>query len=592
MLLKEVEFHGFKSIISDKLEINDNQICLVGINESGKTNYLKAINFLNLADVVFEKGMISKLLSNYRDTTPLVSGIFELSDQDVVWMDKVVNNSEISTLNKRDKFYLQVKRWGSYPDNIAIQLFRGGLQWNVLEQISNKAEFLDKFITEIYPEILFFTSQEDLLIEPATVDDLLSADNKYETLRRLFYVCGIKNLEVFKDANHDDLTIAIDEANENLRNIFHHHYKQDNSIEVVIKLEGERFNVIIKDSSRKPFTIRERAPGFQYYFAFLINKLYTSEVHDQKAIIYLLDEPGINLHPKGARNLLDTFKGIAVKDQIIYSTHNPFLTLRNNPSALIYISKDGKKGSKISKKPWKNNYQILRKELGILLNDSFLLGDLNLVVEGTTEKFILHKLFQDDVSGELEWVNIYDSESASKIPQVVNYLGVNCLNLTGLILVDGDKPGEDVLKHKSVRKNLETSKWFLLSINDIFKTKIDRTFEDLFSPSVYMSAYNTYCEKYGESLELISFQKLQKIPKDSGKSFIKNIEEHFDAQQKQENSDVTFANSVIKLEIAQIALDMIYSLEEKERNRELENFYKLLSLIKESARKITVHANN
>ena len=46
MQLKKIYFDAFKSFLRDELEINDNCIGLVGINETGKSNLLYAINAL------------------------------------------------------------------------------------------------------------------------------------------------------------------------------------------------------------------------------------------------------------------------------------------------------------------------------------------------------------------------------------------------------------------------------------------------------------------------------------------------------------------------------------------------------------------
>jgi len=44
MELKKIYFDAFKSLLTKELEINHNCIGLVGINESGKSNLLHAIN--------------------------------------------------------------------------------------------------------------------------------------------------------------------------------------------------------------------------------------------------------------------------------------------------------------------------------------------------------------------------------------------------------------------------------------------------------------------------------------------------------------------------------------------------------------------
>lgn len=47
MNLKKVYFDAYKSLLNVELEINEKCIGFVGINESGKSNVLNAINKLN-----------------------------------------------------------------------------------------------------------------------------------------------------------------------------------------------------------------------------------------------------------------------------------------------------------------------------------------------------------------------------------------------------------------------------------------------------------------------------------------------------------------------------------------------------------------
>ena len=47
MKLKSIYFDAYKSLLSEKLDITDSCIGFVGINESGKSNILKAISCLS-----------------------------------------------------------------------------------------------------------------------------------------------------------------------------------------------------------------------------------------------------------------------------------------------------------------------------------------------------------------------------------------------------------------------------------------------------------------------------------------------------------------------------------------------------------------
>ncbi len=576
MILKEVEIHNFKSILKDHVEINNEQTCFIGINESGKTNYLKAISLLNFFDTTLDKSQTSKLNNNHRETTPLISAVFALEPNDIKWLD--ANTLINFDFPDKNKLLLQIKRWGNGTNNLQIELsYDYNKPYNLLEEgKTSRLEFIDSFFQNCYPTILYF-DREDLLVEPANLDDLESADNRFETLRRLFAIGGISDLSILRNSNVEEIHMVLEDINERLKSLFQNHYKQDNSIEFSLSQVQDKFNLLIKDNSRRVYLLSERSPGFQYYFAFLINKIYLNLLHKNKRVIYILDEPGNNLHPKGARNLLSTFSEFSKENQLVYSTHNPFLVLRNCPESLKYVTRDGKKGSRIIKKPWKNNYQIFRKDLGVLLNDSFLLGDVNLIVEGSVEKYVLHRLIHERGYQTLEWLNIYDAESANKVPQVVAFLSSEGIDLAGIILLDSDKEGKTTLGTKQVKKILSNKKWDIISINDIYTDQTERTIEDLFPPDIYAAAYNKYCQLYSEQLEIEAFESLDTTS--ITPPIIERVKQHFNGLKKADGSHKTFENAVSKLQIAIFALDIIEGLEVVNQKKACTYFDNLLSII-------------
>ncbi|MBK7307460.1 MAG: ATP-binding protein [Chitinophagaceae bacterium] len=157
------------------------------------------------------------------------------------------------------------------------------------------------------------------------------------------YVGGCTDLEIFNTDDANDISTFLHNIDIKLNAIFKRNYRQDESITIHLNRYLKRFAIVIRDNSDSGFSINERSPGFQYYFAFLVNKLYLNLLHEKRNVIYLLDEPGNNLHPKGAKDLLKTFEEVSTKNQIIYTTHNPFLALRNNLDSLIFVNKKSRR---------------------------------------------------------------------------------------------------------------------------------------------------------------------------------------------------------------------------------------------------------
>lgn len=591
MKLTKVEIFDFKSIRHEKLEINTNQLCLVGKNECGKSSVIQAISFLDFLETELQNNLINKNSLNYPSGFPIITGVFQLTKSSFEKLITMFDTKFLEGSKDAEKLYLQIKRWGNGISNISLTLSdKEKFSFDFLKVTQQKSHFINTFYEEIYPNIEYYENEE-LLIEAATVEDLLGNDRRFETFRRLLYIGGCKDLNLLNSS--DDLFLSTFHARieDVLNAILKKHYKQDDSIKVNLRtIKGDKLSLVIKDSSGQSFAIEERSPGFRYYFSFLVNKLWSKVKSGNKNSILLLDEPGANLHPNGAKDLLKSFDEITETSQIIYTTHNPFLTIRNCIDSLAFVDKSSLEGTKIKRKPYLNKYQILRKELGILLNDSFLIGDVNLVVEGATEKLAFHRLFQIEKYQELEWLNIYNADGVANVSQTLNYLGKNNLNLSGLVFMDSDKQAKIEKSKKGYTNTISEKNWDSLEVNDIFKDSQERTFEDLFPQNLYVDAFNKYCHSL-KDLEIFDneYENFE-LKSQIATPIINELSVHYKSFIV--DDDKKKVASITKQDVIRNLLDAIDSMNENERNKALENCYKILDKIKLKAKEIGNYVSN
>ena len=87
--------------------------------------------------------------------------------------------------------------------------------------------------------------------------------------------------------------------------------------------------------------LEDRSKGFRWYFSFFLVFLVESEGMHKNAIL-LLDEPGIHLHLQAQFNLINFFKNLKDKNQIIYTTHSPFLIDENHLEQVRSVFEDKK----------------------------------------------------------------------------------------------------------------------------------------------------------------------------------------------------------------------------------------------------------
>jgi predicted ATP-dependent endonuclease of OLD family len=592
MKLCSVEIIDFKSIINEKIDIKGNKICFVGKNESGKSSIIQAISYLNFLEKEIPNNVINKHSKSYPKGLPIIIGLFEVSSKKYLQIidlikDNVNPHTSIVIPHKSEKSFIQVKRWGNGLSNISVTMT--DMQTYTIDfgkEIENVAKFFNDFFETIYPSIEYF-EKEEIIIEPASIEELLEDESKHESFRRLLYIGGCTDLDVLKNDSDDFISTYLSQIEDKFNETFRKHYKQDESIQIKIQtIRNNKLSLIIKDKSKLSFSITERSPGFNYYFSFLVNKLYTKTKNSNRNVILLLDEPGSNLHPNGTKDLLKTFKEISERSQILYTTHNPFLVIRNNLENLLFVEKK-ELGTKINIKPFLNKYQILRKELGILLNDSFIIGDLNLLVEGNTEKLALHRLFCQDKYKELEWLNIYNADGVTNMPQALNYLGKKNLNLSGIVLLDSDTEGDNVKLNKSFGENIKEKNWELIEINDIYPDKKQRTFEDLFPQDLYIKAYNQYCQSIEKLDYFIKPFTPFELKKEINTPIINEINIHFKSFLEEKTK-----KSITKQDVISLVLDEIEKLGETDQKKALKDINGIIDRILEHFKNLIKNVNH
>lgn len=506
MRLERVVIEDFKSIKKLNITLHD-LTCLVGKNESGKSAILEAISFLNSAKYKLTLGHTNKNSKRYdKDDFASIIGYFLLTEEDnqnisdafPIQFDEKKNAIPKTQLNYK---WIRITVKGEKPENISLDLVSGNNKTYDFPYNHTVQEILDleKKLNSLIPIIELFTT-DNLSLAPITIEELKAKNASHESFRRLFAIGGVQNFNSLNVAHLEKLDDKLSTIGEKLTSLLQKNYKQDKSLKVDVKFVGTKFMIKFVDASKRTYSITERSLGFQYFFAFLINKTYLNTISEEKNL-FLLDEPGTSLHPEGARDLIQIFEDIVKEDQIIYTTHNPFLAYRKKPDNLILAVKDDKKGTEILTKTFTNKYQVLRKELGLLLNDSFLVNDINLVVEGNADKYILHYIIhEDDDLDDLTWVHIFSADTASEIIPSVRYL--DSLDLRGVVLLDSDAAGKKEIQKPKFKKHiLDKRNWSHLTHDENLKDGTERTIEDMLLAQKYVEAYNEYYTEQKETIE-------------------------------------------------------------------------------------------
>lgn len=161
--------------------------------------------------------------------------------------------------------------------------------------------------------------------------------------------------------------------------------------------DGDHFRIWVSDDKRpEDIELEGRSTGLQWFLSFYLIFLVESAESHSGAIL-LLDESGLSLHPLAQRDLSRFFKNLSKTNQILYTTHSPFLVDPNHLDRVkaVYIQDDGSTG--VSSDLRAGEKQLARSRsiypvyaaLGISVSDILLIASEPIIVEGVSDQLYL-----------------------------------------------------------------------------------------------------------------------------------------------------------------------------------------------------------
>ena len=134
----------------------------------------------------------------------------------------------------------------------------------------------------------------------------------------------------------NDINTAI---NEKITNNWKKYYKKNSIKEIIINYTTSQnetkydVKIKIKGKDNKTYEIKERSLGFRWFFSFLLFTLFRKS----DDALFLLDEPASNLYSVAQKSILARLQELAVDNQVIYTTHSPYL-LESNSSVCGFLA--------------------------------------------------------------------------------------------------------------------------------------------------------------------------------------------------------------------------------------------------------------
>jgi len=193
----------------------------------------------------------------------------------------------------------------------------------------------------------------------------------------------------------EERAIKLNSASRDISERFNEWYGQRRHT-VKYQADGAYFRIWVADDRRPgaDIELEERSKGFQWFFSFYLVFLVESDEGHNNAVL-LLDEPGLHLHATAQQELISFFERLSQRNQLIYTTHSPFLIDGEHLHRVRPVTEDESGRSRISVETWPSDRETifpLQAAAGYAMLRGMFQHKDNLLVEGMTDYYYLHAL--------------------------------------------------------------------------------------------------------------------------------------------------------------------------------------------------------
>lgn len=244
------------------------------------------------------------------------------------------------------------------------------------------------------------------------------------------------------DERHYRLNSASVTLTEDIRRVW-----GDDGMKLRIMADGQYLKVMVEDALGVEVELDQRSEGFRWLVSFFV--VFRSQVDDDlKGAVLLLDEPGLSLHALKQQEFRKTVSLLGVDNQIIYSTHSPFMVGSDELDLVRMVEMtDRFDGTKVHSRLQVDDPKSifpLQAALGYELAQSMFSQKRNLVCEGVTDMFYLNAMnAAASAEGGPKFKNdpaIVPAGTASKVAYFCTIY--NSQNLSVAALLDSDNSGD------------------------------------------------------------------------------------------------------------------------------------------------------
>jgi len=474
MRLEKVTINNFCSCQTVELEL-DGYSPIVGYNNSGKSNILKAINWL------LKKSVLSS--TNFFDVNTAVTVEGEISNINIALLPQNQQQPIAQYLNNN---HLKFRRRQDTPQTTAAQIKIDVYDFNTNNWVANPAG-LDNALAVLFPEPIYVEAMKDASedVSKFSTKNTIGLLLKY-TLEQIKQNNAIA-LQALQTAlqtvgNHLTGPTRINEFNafetqatSAINNFFP-------GISLHLNLAAPNLDDLIKGAS---IELSENAGQNRSFSSYghgaqrsvqmaLIQLLATQAQNlgpNLPTVLLLIDEPELYLHPQAIEILCESLVLLSKQHfQIIFSTHSPLLVSNEKILNTTIVTKN--QNQTITRKKLAsvtntlNNHPHQASTVFSLQHSTYLLFSENVfIVEGKTEKMLLpdiYSILKNKTMGHNKtcMIEAGSSNSVCPIMQVLTNVGYKPKAIVDLDFIFKVAPSANLIDVQTNQDYLDCMNWF------------------------------------------------------------------------------------------------------------------------------------
>ena len=496
---KSFRIQGFRGLEDVSLNFHKNDLMLLlGLNESGKTSILKAIEAFDFSNDV-QPQQLRQFFTSMRNKQDIecsrpctITADIEFTESiQYSFFKKVLKSADFdaSVKTEVEDFLSGINGRRSVRVSRVIP-FSNGAPGKTFYQFEGERPFsqvrleriLAQEIVSRCPFILYFEDFQDSIPEKIFTSRRSDAFNHawYEIIDGLFYntdsTYSIKKYETYFSSNNpreDDARSVLKKVNKTLQSSFTEKWENLSGVQEIEEAEiaynsaRKYFEIKITEKDGTTYSVHERSKGAIWYLAFLMKTEFRRKKLREGSgkPIYLIDEPASNLHSTAQQKMVEDFFALVEDTTLIYTTHSRYLISPGNVKNTYVVQReDGvvkctRWGDYIKGRDAKTSYyQPLFDCLNIVPNNFDIPWELAIITEGPSDALALELM--QTVLKEPSTHAIYPGTSASDLSTLISLnLGWRtCFK----VLLDSDKEGRGQKSRYMDELGLEEEAFVLL----------------------------------------------------------------------------------------------------------------------------------